>query len=195
MGGRSLWVQPGDLLIERSNTIHLVGTTRLYKGEADFAIFPDLLIRARIVPEVPVEFVEVVFGSTFARSYLRSRAKGISGSMPKIDQGTIEELPVPVPPLAEQRRIVAEADRHMSLIEAAETTGHANLKRSERLRQAIVKRAFEGKVVPQDSSDEPASMLLERIQAERVVDQKKRPVRRSRSRVRPNSGSTQGVLL
>jgi type I restriction enzyme S subunit len=80
-------------------------------------------------------------------------------------------MPFPLPPLAEQQRIVAEVERHMSVIQAAEAVVEANLKRAERLRQAILKRAFEGKLVPQDPSDEPASALLERIRGERALTQ------------------------
>jgi type I restriction enzyme S subunit len=75
-------------------------------------------------------------------------------------------MPVPLPPLAEQRRIVAEVERHLSVIQASENIVEANLKRAERLRQAILQQAFQGKLVPQDPNDEPASVLLERIREE-----------------------------
>jgi type I restriction enzyme S subunit len=72
-----------------------------------------------------------------------------------------------LPPLAEQRRIVAEVERRLSVVQEVEGVIAANLARAERLRQSILKQAFEGKLVPQDPNDEPVSVLLERIQAER----------------------------
>jgi len=73
----------------------------------------------------------------------------------------------PLPPLAEQRRIVEEVERRLSVVEALEEALETNLRRAERLRQAILKRAFAGRLVPQEPNDEPASVLLERIRAER----------------------------
>jgi type I restriction enzyme, S subunit len=75
---------------------------------------------------------------------------------------------VAVPPLAEQERIVAEVERRLSVVEEMEATVEASLRRAERLRQTILKRGFEGRLVPQDPSDEPASALLARIRAERA---------------------------
>jgi len=80
-----------------------------------------------------------------------------------ITGGVLQEHLMPVLPLAEQRRIVAEVERRLSVARKAEKAVEANLKRIARLRQAILKRAFEGKLVPQDPSDEPAEVLLERI--------------------------------
>ena len=93
---------------------------------------------------------------------------------------------VGIPPLADQRRIVAEVERRLSVIQQAAAAVEASLQRAERLRQSILKRAFAGQLVPQDPDDEPASVLLERIRAQREAEQaaasasKKQPSRRRR---------------
>ena len=76
----------------------------------------------------------------------------------------------PLPPLAEQRRIVAEVERRLSVAQQAEAAVEDSLARAERLRQSILKQAFSGRLVPQDPDDEPASALLERIRAEREAE-------------------------
>ena len=86
---------------------------------------------------------------------------------------------VAVPPLAEQERIVAEVERRLLVVEEMEGAVEASLRRAERLRQTILKRALEGKLVPQDPSDEPASALLARIRAERAQREGARQPRRA----------------
>lgn len=107
----------------------------------------------------------VFIASTPVQNWLFRNTKGIAYTGINIE--TLKAMPLPVAPLAEQRRIVAEVERRLSVIEEVEATVEADLKRAERLRQSILKRAFEGKLVPQDPNDEPASVLLERIRAER----------------------------
>jgi len=73
------------------------------------------------------------------------------------------KLPVPLPPFAEQAEFVAEAERRLSIVDELEARVAADRKRAGWLRQIILKRAFAGRLVPQDPNDEPAAILLERI--------------------------------
>jgi type I restriction enzyme S subunit len=73
----------------------------------------------------------------------------------------------PTPPLAEQAQIVAEVERRLSQVDDLDVAVAAKLNRAERLWQAILKRAFEGRLVPQDPADEPADALLECLRGPR----------------------------
>lgn len=86
--------------------------------------------------------------------------------LPKVK---LKALPIPLPPREEQARIVAEVDRQMSFIDACERAVDAALEKSAALRRSVLRAAFEGRLVPQDPNDEPASVLLERIRAERAA--------------------------
>jgi type I restriction enzyme S subunit len=92
---------------------------------------------------------------------------------------------IPLPSIDEQRRIVAEIERQLSLIDALATAVDTALKRSAALRRMILEQAFSGKLVPQDPNDESASVLLARIRAERAESEKAsrgRPRRRATMR-------------
>ncbi|MBL9080595.1 MAG: restriction endonuclease subunit S [Planctomycetales bacterium] len=79
----------------------------------------------------------------------------------------LQETVVALPPLEEQPAIAEAVQEKTSQIEALEAEIEHGLKRAGRLRQAILKAAFDGKLVPQDPADEPATVLLERIRSER----------------------------
>ncbi|MBI5285323.1 MAG: restriction endonuclease subunit S [Chloroflexi bacterium] len=98
---------------------------------------------------------------------LRGTSSG--GVQPNLNLSLIRSIQLPVPPLAEQHRIVAEVERRLSFVEKLEAVVDDAQKRAAALRQSILKRAFEGKLVPQDPDDEPADVLLERIRAERAA--------------------------
>ena len=145
-----LWLEPGDLLIERSNTAELVGTTRLYRGERDFAIFPDLVIRARVTDVMLDEYAELALQSHRVHSFFREEARGTSGSMQKINQSIVGNAPIPVPPLKEQKQIVDEVERLLSVADDTAATAERERTRAERLRQSVLKQAFSGRLVPHD---------------------------------------------
>lgn len=97
----------------------------------------------------------------------RKKAKTTAGQS-NLTLEICRELPFPIPPEAEQGEIVAEVERRLSVADAEEKAIKAALKQAARLRQSILKRAFEGRLVPQDPTDEPADRLLERIRAEKA---------------------------
>lgn len=89
-------------------------------------------------------------------------------SYPAVRDSDVRDQFIPIPPLAEQRRIVEEIEHHLSVADEVKTIVEKSLRQAEGLRQSILQKAFEGELVPQDSNDEPASVLLARIKEERA---------------------------
>ena len=88
-------------------------------------------------------------------------------NVPQINHSDIEPLIFPLPSLPEQYKIIEEIERRFSVADNIEKFVEQSLKQAERLRQSILKKAFEGKLVPQNAIDEPAEKLLERIKLEK----------------------------
>ncbi len=98
-------------------------------------------------------------------------AKLTGGSAsPHLNVGDVKAFPIPFPPGAEQLAIVQEIESRLSIVDEVEAQAEVNLRRASRLRQCILKLAFEGRLVPQDPTDEPdepAEKLLEPIRQQR----------------------------
>lgn len=161
----------GDMLVCRTNgSISLIGKAALVKSPLQPPhTFASYLLRFRLVePEILPKWTHVIFSSRQGRSFIERHATSSAGQH-NVSLSLLNGMPLPLPPHAEQRAIVAEVERRLSLVDEVEAQVEANLKRAARLRQGILKRAFEGKLVPQDPSDEPAERLLDRIRESRQV--------------------------
>jgi type I restriction enzyme S subunit len=105
----------GDLLVQRANSIEYVGVSAIYDGADDQYIYPDLMIRMRVSNLMSRRYVHLCLSSSGVRAYMRSKATGTQGNMPKINQGTVGGVPIPVPPHEVQHRIVAKVDELLAL--------------------------------------------------------------------------------
>jgi type I restriction enzyme S subunit len=164
-------VKPGDLLFIRTNgSPSLIGQGAVVVQELPRAYhFASYLIRLRVVNvDVVPRWIGLVWHSPVVRGQILA-ATASSAGQHNVSIAVARRIAVPVAPLDEQRRILFEVDRTASLIDMAAATAAAGQGRCARLRQAILKWAFEGKLADQDPSDEPAAVLLERIRTETVA--------------------------
>lgn len=162
-------LQAGDLLMCRTNgSISLIGRVAVVRTPIlPLHTFASYLLRFRFAERsVLPRWIESFMVGPRGRAFIETNAASSAGQH-NISLTLIHGMVLALPPLAEQQRIVAEVERRLSLVDGLEIMVQHSLTRADRLRQSILKRAFEGKLVPQDPNDEPASVLLERILAER----------------------------
>jgi type I restriction enzyme S subunit len=101
-------------------------------------------------------------------NFFQGKAKLKGAANPHMGHEKFGRSIFPFAPLDEQRQIVSEIEQRFSVTDEVEKVVEQSFKQAERLRQSILKKAFEGKLVPQDPSDEPAEKLLELIKAEKA---------------------------
>jgi type I restriction enzyme S subunit len=183
---------PGDVLFNRTNSPELVGKTAVYQGERN-AIYAGYLIRIRCTDRLLPDYLSYCLNSPAGRDYCwQVKSDGVSQS--NINAKKLAAFEFGLPGIEEQHEIVdrvkdlfAYADR----LEARYTAAHGRI---ERLTPTLLAKAFRGELVPQDPNDEPASVLLERIRAEReAVRQTAVPNRRKGSR--PKTSRKVEVLM
>lgn len=165
------WLEPGDLLIQRANTLEYLGASAIFEGPPRTYVYPDLMMRVRIKDPLLRQYAWRYLNSSDARAYFRGRATGTAGNMPKITGAVVRELPFPLPPAALLGRIVAKLDALLAQSRAAREQLDAVPQLVEQYRQSVLAAAFRGDLTKEwrekNPDVEPASKLLERIRAER----------------------------
>lgn len=153
-------------------------------GSEEYCLLNQRIARLTPIKVLP-EYLLWMFKSHVFRRYVDSLNTG--SLIQHMFTSQIAEFALPLPPLEEQRIIVEEVERRLSVVDKLEATVEASLKQGDALRQSILKRAFSGELVPQDPDDEPASVLLERIRSERqAAKPKARKGRKSNARPTDN---------
>jgi type I restriction enzyme, S subunit len=160
----NLWVKKKDILIERSNSPELVGISAIYEGDDDCFIFPDLMIRIRVDEhKILPNFLAIYLSSPKVRKYFQRNARSSQSSMPKISQTTINDLEILLPKITKQKEILKYLEYVSSKYDPLMKEIINNISILKTMRFSILQFAFQGKLVPQDPNDEPASVLLEKI--------------------------------
>jgi len=136
------WLQNGDFLIERSNSIEYVGICAIYTGKDNEFMYPDLLMRFRTQDILSKQYIHTALISPFNRSYFMSKAKGAQKTMPKINQECVVNTMIPLPPIAEQKEIVKQVEKQLQTVSYLENQITEREQLSNKLMQSILKDAF-----------------------------------------------------
>ena len=155
-------LKEGDVLLAIRGTY---GRVAMVPPELDGGNITQDTARLSVNAEVDPVYVAWYLRSIGCQNYFKRVARGVA--VKGVNIGDVRPCCIMLPSIDEQRAIVTEVEDRLSVVHHTEAEIDAELKRSTRLRQSILKRAFEGKLVPQDPADEPASVLLDRIQAQR----------------------------
>jgi type I restriction enzyme S subunit len=174
----ALQLRVGDVLFNEGGDRDKLGRGWVWSGEIERCIHQNHVFRVRLQEGFEPKFVSW-HGNTFGRQWFEEHGRQTT-NLASLNLTTLKSFPVPVPPLGQQWRVVAEIEQRLSITDAMHVEIDRALRRSAALRRSILEQAFSGKLVPQDPSDEPAAVLLERIAAARSGS----PARRRRASAR-----------
>jgi type I restriction enzyme S subunit len=156
-------LETGDILLNEGGDRDKLGRGWVWEGQISPCIHQNHVFRARpVVPELSSKFISY-YTNAFGQPFFMKKGKQ-SVNLASISLTAISGLPIPLPSIDEQNEIVLSIEEKLAGIRQLEQTLASELARSAALRQSILKDAFAGRLVPQDSADEPAAALLARIQ-------------------------------
>ena len=152
-------LEDGDILFARTGAT--VGKSYLVNNLQEKAIYASYLIRVKTNHYVLPEFVKYFFESGFYWEQVLGNSVGIG--QPNVNGTILSNLELPIPPIMEQKRIVKELGKWLSIIDKIEESKGRLQKVISLAKSKVLDLAIHGKLVPQYPTDEPATELLKRI--------------------------------
>ncbi|MBR4648540.1 MAG: restriction endonuclease subunit S, partial [Bacteroidaceae bacterium] len=157
-----------DILVARTGGT--IGKTYIVRELDEIAVFASYLIRVIPLYEVNEEFLKLFMMTPCYWKQLIDVSSGTG--QPNVNGQSLSNLILPIPPKEEQKRILLKYKELLPKVEeygkAQEALDKLNAELPERLKKSILQEAIEGRLVPQDPNDEPASVLLDRIRKEKA---------------------------
>ncbi|WP_289683364.1 restriction endonuclease subunit S, partial [Lactobacillus intestinalis] len=171
-------VEPEDVLLckinPRINRVWKVGNFTQYETIASTEW---IVVRQK---EIIPEYLRYALMSPYFRKLLQSNVSGVGGSLTRAKPVLVRKYPFPLPPLSEQSRIAAKIAELFALLHKVESSTQQYAKLQTLLKSKVLDLAMRGKLVEQDPIDEPASVLLEKIKAEKEQLIKEKKIKRSK---------------
>ena len=162
-------LENGDFLFARTGAT--VGKSYLVEDLVEKSVFASYLIRISLLPNNNINYIKYFFNSEFYWQQISEKSIGIG--QPNVNGTSLKELFLPLPPLSEQRRIVEKIEELLALVDDLETNKTDLQSYIKQAKSKVLEMAVRGELVPQDSNDEPASVLLERIKKEQKSSKSK----------------------
>ncbi|MHA7648072.1 restriction endonuclease subunit S [Nitrosopumilus sp. S4] len=175
-------LKDGDVLFNRTNSAELVGKTAVYYNHHPSAVFAGYLIRVKLLentflPSLLSYYINSIFGKLYVSSVVTQQV-----GQANVNSTKLMMMPLPLMSFEEQKEIHSQLELYLSLIKNTENVVNSLLTKLETLYSTILKKAFEGKLVPQDPNDEPAEILLQKIKQEKEqLIQKQKPSKRKKN--------------
>lgn len=152
-----------DIVFARTGAT--VGKSYIIKEVPFPTVYASYLIRIRVFDSVCADYIYAFFNSGCYWGQITDKSIGVG--QPNCNGTSLSQLFIPIPPIAEQLRVLDKAKESLTLVRSIEKSEKTINESKTLLKSKILELAIQGKLVPQDENDEPASVLLERIRAER----------------------------
>ena len=161
-------LEEGDILFNEGGDRDKLGRGWVWESQIPRCVHQNHVFRARLVDQSLVNARLVSYwGNTFGQDFFLTHGKQTT-NLASISRAVLSKLPVPIPPIAEQSEIIQEVEHRLLAADQLALTLEQQLVRSRTTRQSLLRDAFAGRLVSQNPNDEPASLLLERIRAQKA---------------------------